>query len=322
MKAVMFHGAGSGDVIGIAEVPTPAVGPHQVRVRVRAAGINRADLMQRRGSYPAPPGWPANIPGLEYAGEIEAVGGDVSRWAVGDRVMGLVGGGAQAEFVVAHELEMLAIPPALTFAEAAAVPESFLTAYDALTRRARLVAGERLLVHAAGSGLGTAAIQIAKRLGAIVTGTSRSADKLARATLLGLDAGIDTSRASFRESIDPPVDAVLDVLGATALADNLAVLRERGRLVILGLMTGSEGSINLGEVLRRRLEVIGSVMRTRGPEERAGLVAEFAEAMLPLFETGRLRPVVDHVVRMDQLAEGHRAMEKNETFGKLVATWD
>lgn len=322
MKAVIFAGAGGVEVIGIGDVPKPAVGPHQARVRVHAAGINRADLMQRRGRYPAPPGWPTNIPGLEYAGEVEAVRAGVTRWAVGDRVMGLVGGGAQAEFVVAHEDEMLAIPSTLTYAEAAAIPESFLTAHDALVRRARLVEGERVLLHAVGSGLGTAAAQIARQLGAVVIGTSRSAGKLARATVYGLDAGIDTSRDAFRDAVGEPVDVVIDVLGAGALADNLAVLRQRGRLVVLGLLTGGDAEVNLGEILRKRLEVIGSVMRTRGPAERADLVCEFAEGMLPLFEAGVLKPVLDHTVPMARLAEAHLAMERNDTFGKVVAVWE
>ncbi len=182
MRAVIFTGAGGAEVISIGEVPKPEVRPGHIRVGVRAAGLNRADLMQRRGQYPAPPGWPADIPGLEYAGEVEAVRGS-SRWKTGDRVMGLVGGGAQAELVTVHQDEALPIPDGLSFEQAAAIPEAFLTAYDALVTRGRLAAGERVLIHAVGSGVGTAAAQIAKHLGATVIGTSRSADKLARATV-------------------------------------------------------------------------------------------------------------------------------------------
>ena len=208
-------------------------------MRVHAAGLNRADLIQRRGQYPAPHGWPANIPGLEYAGEVEAVRPGVTRWKVGDRVMGLVGGGAQAEFVVVHQDEALPIPADLSYAEAAAIPEAFLTAYDALVTRGRLQAGERVLIHAVGSGLGTAAAQIAKHLGATVLGTSRSGDKLARALVYGLDIGIDTSQTPFRDAVGEPVHVVLDVLGGPAFADNLAVLAPRGRLVMLGFLAGS-----------------------------------------------------------------------------------
>jgi len=182
MRAVIYTGGGGTEVISLGEVPNPEVKPGHIRVRVHAAGLNRADLLQRRGSYPAPKGWPADIPGLEYAGEVEAVRG-ASRWKAGDRVMGLVGGGAQAEMVVVHEDEALPVPAALSHAEAAAIPEAFLTAYDALVTRARLAPGERVLIHAVGSGLGTAAIQIARHLGATVLGTSRSAGKLARASV-------------------------------------------------------------------------------------------------------------------------------------------
>jgi NADPH2:quinone reductase len=327
MRAAIFAGAGGPEVITIGTVPTPTPGPQQIRVRVRAAGLNRADLMQRRGQYPAPDGWPADIPGLEYAGEVEAGGEGARRWRPGDRVMGLVGGGAQAEAVVVHEDEVMPIPEGLTFAEGAAIPEAFLTAYDALVTRGRLAAGERVLIHAVGSGLGTAATQIAKRFGATVLGTSRSADKLARAAVYGLDTGIDTSRGSFTEGITDPVHVVLDVLGGPMLQQNLAVLAPKGRLVLLGWLLGSKTDADLNPILRKRLEVIGTVMRTRSHEERAALVGEFSERVLPLFDRRRrpgtpLRAVVERTLPMDQLAAAHQAMERNETFGKLVAVWD
>jgi putative PIG3 family NAD(P)H quinone oxidoreductase len=325
MRAVIYTGAGGPEVIGIGEVPKPEVRPGHIRVRVHAAGVNRADLIQRRGQYAAPAGWPADIPGLEYAGEVEAVRGP-SPWKVGDRVMGLVGGGAQAELVAVPHDEALAIPDGLSYAEAAGIPEVFLTAFDALVTRGRLAAGERVLIHAIGSGVGTAAAQVARHLGATVLGTSRSAEKLARALVYGLDHGIDTSRASFREAVGEPVDVVLDVLGGPAFADNLAVLAPRGRLVLLGFLAGSRTTADLGPILRNRLEVIGTVMRTRGPEERAALVRAFAERMLPLFDqriehATPLRPVLERTYPMTELAEAHRALERNETFGKVVATW-
>jgi putative PIG3 family NAD(P)H quinone oxidoreductase len=325
MRAVIYTGAGGPEVIGIGEVPKPEVRPGHIRVRVHAAGVNRADLIQRRGQYAAPAGWPADIPGLEYAGEVEAVRGP-SPWKVGDRVMGLVGGGAQAELVAVPHDEALAIPDGLSYAEAAGIPEVFLTAFDALVTRGRLAAGERVLIHAIGSGVGTAAAQVARHLGATVLGTSRSAEKLARALVYGLDHGIDTSRASFREAVGEPVDVVLDVLGGPAFADNLAVLAPRGRLVLLGFLAGSRTTADLGPILRNRLEVIGTVMRTRGPEERAALVRAFAVRMLPLFDqriehATPLRPVLERTYPMTELAEAHRALERNETFGKVVATW-
>lgn len=325
MRAAIYTGSGGPEVISIGEVPNPEVRPGYVRVRVHAAGLNRADLIQRRGQYAAPHGWPADIPGLEYAGEIEAVRG-VSRWKVGDRVMGLVGGGAQAELVTAHEDEVLPIPEGLSYEEAAAIPEVFLTAYDALVTRGRLAAGERVLIHAVGSGVGTAAAQIARHLGATVLGTSRSPDKLARALVYGLDVGIDTSRGGFVEAVGEPVDVVLDMLGGPAFAENLAVLAPRGRLVMLGFLAGSRATVDLGPILRKRLEVIGSVMRTRTLEERVPLVREFTARMLPLFDqriehAAPLRPVLERVYPIGQLAEAHRLMEGNETFGKIVVTW-
>lgn len=326
MRAVIYEGAGGPEVITVGEVPKPEVRSDHIRVRVHAAGLNRADLIQRRGHYPAPHGWPANIPGLEYAGEVEAVRPGVTRWKVGDRVMGLVGGGAQAEFVVVHQDEVLPIPPGLSYAEAAAIPEAFLTAYDALVTRGRLQANERVLIHAVGSGVGTAAAQIAKHLGATVLGTSRSGDKLARALVYGLDIGIDTSQTPFRDTVGEPVNLVLDVLGGPSFTDNLAVLAPRGRLIMLGFLAGSGTEADLGPILRKRLEIIGTVMRTRGLDERIPLVREFAERMLPLFEPrpeqgAPLRPVLERTYPMAQLADAHRVMEGNATFGKIVVEW-
>jgi NADPH2:quinone reductase len=326
MRAVIYSGAGGPEVISIGDVPKPEVRPGYIRVRVHAAGLNRADLIQRRGQYAAPHGWPADIPGLEYAGEVEAVR-QASRWKVGDRVMGLVGGGAQAELLTVHEDEALPIPQGLSYTEAAAIPEVFLTAYDALVTRGRLGPGERVLIHAVGSGVGTAAAQVARHLGATVLGTSRSAEKLARALVYGLDVGIDTARGGFVDAVGDPVHVVLDVLGGPAFPDNLAVLAPRGRLVMLGFLAGSRTTADLGPILRKRLEVIGTVMRTRTLEERILLVREFTERMLPLFDqriehAAPLRPVLERVYSIGELAEAHRVMEGNETFGKIVVTWN
>jgi putative PIG3 family NAD(P)H quinone oxidoreductase len=326
MRAAVYTAAGDVDVIRIEHRPDPEPGPRQVRVRVRASALNRADLLQRRGRYAAPPGWPADIPGLEYAGEVDALGPDVARWGVGDQVMGLVGGGGQAERLVVHEDEAMPVPLGLTLTEAAAIPEAFLTAYDALVTRGQLRSAERVLIHAVASGVGTAAAQIAHRLGATVLGTSRSAAKLARAREYGLDLGIDTASASFRDVVREPVDLILDVLGGAAFADNLAVLGLHGRLVMLGFLTGSRVDADLDVVLRKRLSIVGTVMRTRSLPERALLAQEFAERMLPLFvrregEPAALRPVVGLVLPMAELADAHRAMEANETFGKVVLVW-
>jgi NADPH:quinone reductase len=321
MKAVTHSGAGGIEMLALEQRPRPAPGPGQIRIRVRAAGLNRADILQRRGGYPAPPGWPADIPGLEYAGEVESLGAGVTRWNIGDRVMGLVGGGAHAEFVVVHQDEAMPVPAASSWTDAAAVPEAFLTAWDALVTRGRLASRERVLIHAVGSGVGTAAVQLAKRLGATVLGTSRTAAKLEQCRALGLDQGIDTSARSFREAVSPPVDVVIDVLGGPAFADNLAVLGLRGRLVMLGFLQGPKVETTLELVLRKRLEIIGSVMRSRQLEERVALVADFQANVLPWFEgPDPLRPVIGAVFPLDRIADAHRAMESNEPFGKVVLT--
>jgi putative PIG3 family NAD(P)H quinone oxidoreductase len=290
-------------------------------VRVRASALNRADILQRKGRYPAPAGWPADIPGLEYAGEVETLGSGVTRWKPGDRVMGLVGGGAHAEYVVVHQDETMAVPPGMSFTDAAAIPEAFLTAWDALITRGRLQAGERVLIHAVGSGVGTAAVQLAKRLGATTIGTSRSANKLARAGELGLDEGINTGDPAQRPFPSQAVHVILDVLGGPAFAANLEALAPRGRLVLLGFLQGPKAEVSLEPILRKRLEVIGSVMRTRSLEERIELVAGFSRDVLPAFASGALRPVVSETRAFTDIAASHAAMERDENFGKIVLAW-
>ena len=322
MRAVVYTGAGGVEVIQLRDVPDPRPGPGQVLVRVRAAGLNRADIHQRRGNYPAPPGWPADIPGLEYAGEVEVTGPQVTRWSTGDRVMGLVGGGAHAERVVVHQNEALAVPAGMAFTDAAAIPEAFLTAYDALHLRARLAAGERVLIHAVASGVGTAAIQVAHLLGAgTVLGTSRTAAKLARAREYGLDVSLLSTGQPLAPAAGDPVHVILDVFGGPALTDNLALLAPRGRLVLLGFLQGSSANVDLSPILRRRLEVIGTVMRTRTLNERVELIRLFADQVLPGFTDGRLRPVVGAVYPMTEIASAHLAMETDQTFGKVVLAW-
>lgn len=363
MRAITYAASGGPEVIALRDdLPDPRPGPGEIRVRVRAAGLNRADLIQRRGGYPAPPGWPADIPGLEYAGEVDAAGEGVMRWRPGDRVMGLVGGGAHADLVVVHEDEALPIPGALGWTDAAAIPEAFLTAWDALVARGRLLEGETVLIHAVASGVGTAAVQLARQLGARVAGTSRSAEKLERVKALGLDLAIDTSRGSFREQLAAPVDVVIDVLGGPAFAENLDVLAPRGRLVLVGFLQGpSVPALTLEPILRKRLEVIGTVMRSRARDERIELVTDFLHRVLARFgpprtprlslahpkplgagrtgQTGefpvwpagaagavdetddRLRPIVHAVYPFPEIAAAHGAMERNETVGKIVLQW-
>lgn len=325
MRAIVHQGAGGPEVLALADRPDPVPGPGQVLVAVRAAGLNRADILQRRGGYPAPPGWPADIPGLEYAGQVAALGSDVTRWRPGDRVMGLVGGGGQAEQVVVHEDEAIRIPDGMSWTDAAAIPEAFLTAWDAL-RQGGLAPGHRVLVHAAASGVGTAAAQLARWAGATVLGTTRSPDKLARLADYGVHQAIDTSAGGFREAVDPAVDLILDVLGGPSLSENMAVLAPRGRIVVLGLLQGPEFAGSLAPILRKRLGLIGTVMRSRALEERVALARAFEAEVLPAFASGTdgappLRPVVDAVYPMAEVARAHRELEANRTFGKLILEW-
>lgn len=327
MRAAWYNGAGDTSVIEIRDVALPEPGPHEIRVRVHAAGLNRADLLQRLGHYPAPPGWPSQIPGLEYAGTVELRGPGTSRWQTGDRVMGLVGGGAHAEAVVVREEEVMPIPRALSYTDAAAIPEAFLTAWDALVHRAHVSLGDRVLIHAVGSGVGSAAVQLARMLGAHTIGTSRTASKLDRLMELGLDEAIDTSSGTFLKELSEPVNAIIDCLGGAVLKENLSALLSRGRLVLIGHLLGARGDLDLNLVLRQRLEIIGTVMRSRGQAERATLVREFVQEVLPSFaissagEGAKLRPVVDTVLPMGELARAHRMMEENSTFGKVVLNW-
>jgi len=280
--------------------------------------------MQARGHYPAPAGAPADIPGLEYAGEVEALGPDVTGpLKVGDRVFGIVSGGGQAEFVVSHERMVVPIPKNLDFEAAAAVPEVFLTAHDALELQGNVRAGERVLIHAVGSGVGTAAIQIARAMGCVVFGTSRTAEKLEQAKPLGLDYAIPAGTADFaevvqRETGGAGVDVVIDFLGGPALSSNLASLATRGRLVVVGLLGGGSTSIDLSTLLRKRLTVVGTTLRARPLEEKIGVTRRFADRVVPWLERGLVRPIVDSVFPFDDVRMAQARLESNFVFGKVI----
>ena len=310
------------------ERPAPVTGPTEVRVRVRATALNRADLMQTLGRYPAPPGAPPDIPGLEYAGEILALGSAATRFKVGDRVMGLVGGGAFAEQLCVDEREVLPIPAGLSFTEAAAVPEAFLTAWDALVLQGGLKEGQTVLVHAAGSGVGVAAVQVAVAVGARVVGTSRTAEKLSRLAAWGLHAGVltgegrDAAADVLAATQGRGVDLVLDLVGGSAVSLSLQVLAPRGRMLLVGLLDGASPQVDLGHVLRKRLTLIGTVMRSRSPAEKAALAEQAERRLLPLFASGQLRPTVDRVLPLPRAAEGLALLAGNGTFGKIVLQVD
>jgi NADPH2:quinone reductase len=326
MKAVIITRPGGPKVLEIQERPKPEPGLGQIRVRVQASALNRADLLQREGNYPVPPGVPADIAGMEYAGEVDALGGGATLWRVGERVMGIVGGGGHAEYLCVHEREAMAVPREATTEDAAAIPEAFLTAYDALFTRLDLRAGETLLIHAVGSGVGTAALQIARVGGARVIGTARSPDKLARATQLGLDNAIDSSSGDWAAEVEKllggqHVDAVLDLVGGNYLEGNLRVLALKGRIVVVGLTAGATAPFNMGTLLRKRLTIVGTVLRARSLEEKIALAREFAERGVPLFESGQLKPIVDRVFSFDEIRAAHELMQSNATFGKIVLRW-
>ncbi len=323
MRAIVIREPGDPEVLEMKKIKKRDPGRREIRVRVHAAGVNRADLLQRRGLYPPPPGWPAEVPGLEYAGEVEAVGEAVELWKPGDRVMGLVGGGGYAESVVVQEREALAIPPLLSFEEAAAVPEVFITAHDALFTQMHLELGERLLIHAVGSGVGTAALQLAKAAGATVIGTSRAEWKLERATDYGLDVLINTSEQAFPEMVSQAtagqgVHAILDLVGGPYLAGNIESLTEKGRMIVVGLTAGRTAEIDLGAILRKRLCIIGTSLRFRPLEEKIEAVRAFDHDVGSLLATGRVRPVIDRIFEFEEAVEAHRCMEADENFGKLV----
>ena len=331
MRAVVITSHGGVDGIGVLEVespPTPVA--DRVRVRVHAAGLNRADILQRRGSYPAPPGYPQNIPGLEFAGEVDAIGDGAGAWKIGDRVFGITAGGAQAELVVVPESNLARVPAVLDWVQAGAMPETFITAHDAHFTRAGLHMGERVLVHAAASGVGTAAIQLAHAAGATVYGTSRTADKLERVRdlNLGLDASVavgDTP-AKFVEAVrkwtdGAGVDVILDLVGGNYFPANPDALASSGRLICVGTMAGAKSEIDLGLVLRKRATIIGTMLRGRSIEEKADATRLFASSVLPLVSRGAIRPIIDQIYAVDEIRDAHQRMESNAGFGKIVLTF-
>jgi NADPH2:quinone reductase len=323
MRAIVIREPGGPDVLELRDVARPDPSRGEVRVRVRATAVNRADLLQRLGLYPAPPGSPADVPGIEIAGEVDGVGEDVTELALGDRVFGVVGGGGYSEYVVAHARTLAPMPPGMTFTDAAAVPEAFVTAWDAMIDQARLAAGETVLVHAVGGGVGMAALQIARAVGARVVGTARTADKIARAAEFGLIEGIVVEGPVFAAQVlarthGRGVDVVLDLVGGDYVAEDLASLAQRGRIVVVGAMGGRHAQLDLSLLMHKRAELRGTVLRARPLEEKILATRALARHIVPLFVDGVLRPVIDSVLPLAQAADAHRRMQSNATFGKVV----
>lgn len=328
-ECIRIREPGDPSVLEPATFEVRAPGASEVLVEVAASAVNRADLLQRRGLYPAPPGAPRDVPGLEYAGTVTAVGEGVRERAVGDRVMGIVAGGGYARHVVVHARETIRVPATLSVTDAAAVPEVFLTAWDALFERARLRPGATLLVHAVGSGVGTAGVQIARLVGARAIGTARAAAKVEAARALGLAHGIVVGgeeprfadETIARSTSGAGADVVLDGVGAAYLEENLRALAPLGTCVVLGLLGGARGTLSLGTLLAKRATLVGTVLRARPLEEKIALARRFEAEALPAFEAGHLRPVVAATLPMSAAAEAHRRLEANEVFGKVVLAW-
>ena len=322
MKAVVLRGHGGTDVLGFEDVPDPVAGPDEIVVRVASAALNRADLMQRMGLYPDPFPGAHEIPGLEYAGTVESCGARVTLWQPGDRVMGIVSGGAQAEKVVVHERQAMAVSADMSLMEAGGVPEVFLTAWDALVLQGGLTSGRWALVHAGASGVGTAAIQVAKAVGARVIATC-SAGKVQACRDLGADEVVDYGAEDFVAAVarvtgGAGVDVVLDVVGGDYTERNVAALAVQGRIIQVGLLAGRAGTFNVGLLLPKRASIIGTVLRPRPLEEKIALTRRFAAEMLPLFDTGALKPVIDSVVPVADIAAAHERLAANASVGKIV----
>jgi putative PIG3 family NAD(P)H quinone oxidoreductase len=326
-RAVRIKEPGGPEALHVDRISVDDPGPGQILVEVAAAGLNRADLLQRRGLYPAPPGVPKDVPGLEYAGRVAALGDGVRTFEVGDEVMGIVGGGAMATHLVVHEREAIRVPEGLALTHAAAIPEAFLTAYDALFEQAGVTSGERVLIHAVGSGVGTAALQLARLVGAQALGTSRTEDKIDRCAELGLGDGLHVTDGTFADEVKARTgghgaDVILDLVGAGYLAENLAALAPLGRMVVIGLLSGAKAELPMGPLMKKRLRVFGTVLRARPLEQKAALAQRFGDRIAPLFAAdGPLSPVVDEVVPMSEIAAAHERMERNATFGKIVLSW-
>ena len=323
MRAVVLRSHGGPEVLTIEHVDDPVAAPDEVLIQVAATALNRADLLQRMGLYPDPRRRPVEIPGMEFAGTVVSVGDRVTMWSAGDRVMGIDAGGAYAERIAVHERQLLAVPDNLDLVHAAAIPEVFLTAWDALVLQGGLTSGRWALVHAGASGVGTAAIQIAKAIGARIAVTC-SAGKKQACRSLGADVVLGRSPHDWlseaRVAVPSGFDVVLDVIGGDEIDRNLQAAATKGTIVQVGLMGGGSTQVNVGLLLTKRITWIGTTLRPRPIEEKVAVTRRFAAEMLPLFATGALVPVIDSTFPFDQIADAHRHMEANANTGKIIVT--
>lgn len=329
MQAAWISRFGGPEVLEIREVGKPQIAPDQVLVRVRASALNRADLLQRQGKYPPPPGFPAEIPGIEFAGEVAEVGSLVRMWKPGQRVFGLIGGGAHAEYVATYERLVAEIPANLDWTQAASVPEVFITAHDAMWIQAGLRPGETVLINAIGSGVGLAAMQLARAVNAVPFGTSRTQDKIDRARPLGLEAGLtvrdnfdDLVAAAEKWAAGRGINVVLDLVGGAYVKAFQRLMATKGRIMLVGTVGGGGSELDARYMMSKRLHVRGTALRARSLEEKIQVTQSFAAEVVPLLGKGTLRTVIDSVFPMAEIAKAHARLESNETFGKVVMTME
>ena len=324
MKAIVLREHGGPEVLQFEDVPSPVFGAEDILVSVAATALNRADLLQRMGFYPNPfPSGP-EIPGLEFAGTVKEVGERVTSWKVGDKVMGVVSGGAYAEELALHERQAMAVPAGMSLHDAAAIPEVFITAWDALVVQGGLTSGRWAMVHAGASGVGTAGIQIAKAIGARIIVTC-SAGKVQSCKNLGADVVVDYGSQDFVEEVQKAtggqgVDVILDVIGGDYVERNVASLAVKGHIIQVGVMAGKPLPFNVGLLLGKRASITGTVLRARPLDEKIAITQRFISEMLPLFDSGELKPVIDSVYPIADIAKGQEYMASNGNVGKIVIT--
>jgi putative PIG3 family NAD(P)H quinone oxidoreductase len=324
MRAVVLRSHGGPDVLQFEDVASPIIGEQDILVTVAATALNRADLLQRMGFYPNPfPSGP-EIPGLEFAGTVAAIGEKVTAWSIGDRVMGITSGGAYAEQLSIHERQAMAVPSGVSLHDAAGIPEVFITAWDALVVQGGLTSGRWAMVHAGASGVGTAAIQICKAIGARIVVTC-SGGKVEACRTLGADVVVDYGTQDFVAEVAAAtggdgVDVILDVIGGDYVERNIACLAVKGHIIQVGVMAGKPVPFNVGLLLGKRASITGTVLRARPLEEKIAISQRFASEMLPLFSTGQLKPVIDSVYAFADIASAHEYMATNGNVGKIVIT--
>ena len=323
MKAVVISAPGAPEVLQVQERPVPTPEAHQVLVRVKAAGVNRPDVAQRKGNYPPPAGAPADIPGLEMAGVIEACGAHVERWQKGEAVCALLPGGGYAEYVVVDARHCLPLPQGWSFEEAASLPETVFTVWHNVFQRGQLKAGENFLVHGGSSGIGITAIQLAKALGARVFATAGSAEKCRACEELGAERCLNYKTEDFEEALKPEgLDVILDMVGGDYLPKNLNLLKPDGRLVFINAMQGAKGEFSMMQVMQKRLTLTGSTLRPRDADFKAALAAEIEQHVWPLLEAQKFKPVLSQTFPLEEAAQAHTLMESSAHIGKIVLLVD